>query len=106
MIAYVLAAVFASAIPGQSHTDCLKAVSLILERSGESASDVASATVEACVAAEMRPQPGSLAASMSPDDQIKLLNMQRELSAGQVRLRVVRLRACRKTIGCEIESVP
>lgn len=106
LLSAVIAAAFGVMSPGQSHEVCLRTVAASLEVSGEAPRDVASATVSACVAAERQPAPGSLMAQMPPERLMEVVRLRRELSRDEVALFVVRVRACRKTQGCDVRTVP
>jgi hypothetical protein len=105
LTASIFVAAFAASIAGQSHKDCLRTMGDTLEISGEAASDVAAATVTACVSTEAAADQKSIYATSSTDDQMKIISMSRELSRDEVMLRVVRIRACRKTPNCKLDQI-
>lgn len=106
LIALTVTAAFATAAPDQKHTDCLRSVATALEVSGEAASDVASATINACIPAEAYSKLGSVGASMTSQDRQEITRALRQAFEVWTLERVVRLRACRKTKGCEISTLP
>jgi hypothetical protein len=82
-----------------SHPECLRIEAIRLERSGENSSDVADAVITACV--QFEDPPSSDAFKRLPlATQERALRGLREVTRDAVRLRVVRIRACRNTTGC------
>ncbi len=97
---------FAAAQPGQRHDACLRAVATTLEVSGEGLGDIAAATVAACMPAEERAAEDSAFARLSPKTQNEIVRTRRDDYRGAVHLFLVRLRACRKTVGCDVGTLP
>jgi hypothetical protein len=98
---FVASATIAMAQPGQSHEDCLKTVAIELERSGESARDIAYVTEYTCQPTIPIADPNSLYARISEAQKDQL----RELTRRDVQLGIMRLRACRQTAGCKANGI-
>jgi hypothetical protein len=96
---------FAQPVPGQPHAQCLKSVAAALEASGEGLGDVASATVTACIPAEAGGRTEAFE-RLSPKTQNELIRSEREQRRAEVVLMLVRLRACRRTVGCDVNALP
>lgn len=97
MTTLLLFALLALQTPGERHRACLAAEGTRLEASGENASDVALATITACVNIEVPITAGSPLASVPFDQQADIIRGQREIEADRVRLMVTEIRLCRKT---------
>lgn len=95
---------FAQPAPGESHADCLKSVALALEASGEGLGEIAAATVSACIPVEDKRSDAF--SRVSPKTQEELLRLERDRYRQAVQLRMMRLRACRKTVGCDVNALP
>lgn len=91
---------------GASHGDCLRSVSNALEISGEGIGDIASAAVTACIPAERAFEADSAFARLSPKTQNELMRASRDQWRAETLLHLLRLRACRKTLGCDINTLP
>jgi hypothetical protein len=75
------------------YVDCLKSRVAEFEVSGESSSNVARAAIYAC-------------AGLENSGPIDLMDRLRGSFENHLILRIVRLRACRKTTGCKVASLP
>lgn len=101
----IIAASFGQPTPGQDRQTCLTEMATTLEASGEQASDVAWAAVRACKKAEQSAHPGSLYAQMPLEERVRIDKVFDEMSYKDALLVVVRLRACRKTSGCNVSTL-
>ena len=100
-LAALAASTFAVAPPEiPSLNVCIEEMGKTLERSGDSASDVALATVEVCRIGRVTPAPGTVAAEMTPEARRSMMDLIRETARVQAVRMIVRIRACRKTPGC------
>jgi hypothetical protein len=97
---------FAMPPAGASHETCLRSVASALEVSGEGIGDIASATVTACIPAERVVDADSAFARLSPKTQNELMRASRDQWRADTLLHLLRLRACRKTLGCDINTLP
>lgn len=100
-----LAGAFATATPGQSTGACVLALARSLEPSGEEAGAVAEAAVAGCISTETPAAPNSLFASLPPEQQVQTISAARAMERGKALLYVVRIRACRKTVGCDAKAL-
>lgn len=100
-----LAGAFATATPGQSNRECVFALARALEPSGEEARLVAEAAVIGCVSTEPTAPPSSLFAAMPPEKQTELITLSRAITRENALLYIVRIRACRKTVGCDLRAL-
>lgn len=106
IIAIILAPVLASAAPSDDYVQCLRTETTGLENSGESPTTVARAVITACRSLEPRPTPENLLGQSPFENQRKILDELRQAFADRIVLRVIRVRACRRTPGCSIRTVP
>ena len=107
MIEMLLASlVFAGPTVGQSYGDCLTSVSATLEPSNEPASDIARATIMACKSLEVKPTADNILGQMTPEDRKSKTLMLRAAFEDELILRIVRYRACKKTVGCNVNLLP
>lgn len=100
MWVWLALATIGQAAPNQPHNDCLLSVASELEMSGDTASEIAAATVTACARNKEPPRSGSLLATMTPTDRAAFDRLEDKLDYDSALLAVVRIRACRKAPGC------
>lgn len=87
-----------SPITSDAYTACLDANIRRLELSQDAASDVARAVIISCM---------SLEAGAGSSGQVREARLAiRESFEGRVLLQIVRIRACRRTPGCSVSSLP
>ena len=90
---------------GSPALDCLRSDATTLERSGDTPSEVARAVIADCIPpGGLRPD--SPLGPMAPDEQKRVLDIVRQIYSDRIILRIERVRACRKTPGCNISRVP
>jgi len=107
MLELLLASVvFASPQEGQSHKECIETISSALEASGEPATVVAQATISACVTLEVKPTASNVLGSMTLEDRKEVIETYRAAYERRIVLKIVRMRACRKTPGCSLAALP
>ncbi len=102
----IASAVFAAPKDGQTHKECVETISSALEASGEPATAIAQATIFACIPAEAKPTSSSILGQMTTEDRNDILEYYRTVTERRVVLKIVRLRACRKTPGCSVAALP
>lgn len=85
---------------------CVTDASERLEPSGEPVADVVNAALFECRPLEGRAQPGSIIATLSQEQQESLQEQLRKTVGDGARKRLIGLRACRNTAGCNPASVP
>ena len=100
-----LAGAFAIASPGQSNAECIATLARALEPSGEVAREVAEAAVTGCVSTEPIAPANSLFASLPPEKRAEIVNLGRSIARDNAVLYILRIRACRKTLGCDLGSL-
>lgn len=100
------ASAFAVASPEAGNLNqCLDDMSTTLERSGEPGRDVAQAVVDACRVGRVPRKPGTIGAQMTFSDYQDAMSRIREAAASQVLRKIIRIRACRHTRGCDIAAI-
>jgi hypothetical protein len=106
MLLLFLASTFATApFPTPDLNLCLDDISSQLEKSGDPASDVALATVEACNVGRGEPAPGTRGADMTREAYYDLQGKIRATATTMVTKKIVRYRACKNTPGCNSSAI-
>lgn len=98
------ASVFAVPLPNQNRNECLLSIATQLEASGEEAPVVANATVTACSKDDVTSGKDSYWAMMTEEQRQAMQRLSQQIAYDRALLRVVRIRACRKTPGCSLDG--
>lgn len=109
MLASLIFVVALQAAPAPSVFEYIYCVSDAAERldaSGEPVATVVDAASAQCRHLDRAPQPGSVIASLPIEKQQELMAEFRAMVATRMTNRLVGVRACRNTSGCDIATVP
>lgn len=105
MIEALIAATLLASQQDQRPADCVSSLARAWEVSGEAAADVAAAVAAACDTTFDQAPANSVLGRTDFEQRRRLSEDSRRLIHGAALVLVVRLRACRRTPSCALESI-
>lgn len=105
MIDLLVALALATGSQEQGPPDCVRSYTLAFEVSGEPAGDVADAVAIACDITREQVHPDSPLGRASLETREQISQLGRRLTKDLALVLVIRIRTCRRTAGCDINTV-